>query len=199
MIKFDVILPGRGVMTANDFFNSIKGPMLNELRKVGRNDIRADFNATVATWVKKPKFEVHPSAAGNVLGISIRPDDMPIEGYSGDATHDDASPGRIWDWIDRGTGSEVGRKKYPIEVKDETKELCLPAFYTPKTTPKFVGSGPGGEGKSHPSGKKVLHPGIKPRLWTEEIAKQWTEKMPWIAAQLQDTMNDLVKKSGLGL
>lgn len=136
-----------------------------ELRKEALKTAQDGANwLKVATrnWSKKPRF---------VGRVTVRPDMIEAKiDISGSAK-------RIFIYIDQGTG-RYGKKKrpYPIpKVITPGKVLTFQTGYTPKTAPTAKGVNIGGTGAR--SGNwvrkiQVIHPGIKPRKFTEVVWKQ---------------------------
>lgn len=131
--------------------------LLNDFRRIVKNNqeqVRRDLKKTVSTWTKKPKFFVRSVRDPNNLEI--------IAGTENE----------LYQMLDRGTE--------PHEIKASTNKFLRfnPNAYTPKSTPKFIGSNTGGfAGTGETFAKKVMHPGTEPRLWVFTISEKVKSKL----------------------
>jgi hypothetical protein len=121
--------------------------LLNGQRKVG-NEIKQDFEKTVRTWRRKPKFEVLLSQARGRLSVLI-------------GTNDE-----VYAYVDRGTRPHL---IFPRRAK----ALRFRGVYTAKTVPGVIDSREGGASGDEVFAAGVAHPGTAPRRFEETIARKW--------------------------
>jgi len=150
-------------------------------------EIQEDFEKTVQTWKHKPKMQVrlkHPiklMADNATLEIKVGPD--PLD-----------SDTEIFTYVDLGT-----RGPYPIPKVGNTTAKPLyfqwggPGSYKAKTKPRVLGSTGGGPSGPMVSFKRVMHPGIEARKFSETIARRWGQLS---RKYLPKTMNKVVLASG---
>lgn len=145
--------------------DAVRLQLLNALRAEGRA-MRQDFWKTTASWKHKPKFEIRVS-----LKKTATSGESGVEVYTSD---------EVYGWVCGGTGTYVGKGKYPIRPKKirrdargrfrkTAKRLLFRTGYVPKTRPGVLGSGKGGAEGPYRSPKEVMHPGIKPRRFDEKV------------------------------
>ena len=148
---------------------------LTALHKMER-EIKKDYAKTTATWkAEKPKFDSAISLQGGPTLIV----DAGGEGLGV----------KKWNWTDQGT------KRHIIKARKKPRLFFMKGG-TPKTTPGFIGSNAGSKGTSPRSPKQVMHPGTKPRKWTDAITKKWNPKFK---RQMEDAMKIAAHKSGHGI
>jgi hypothetical protein len=70
-------------------------------------------------------------------------------------------------WVSEGT-----KGPYPITPKKPGGFLFFKSGGAPKTTPKSIYSGPGKPGNKWNKRKGVMHPGIEPRFFPENVLKE---------------------------
>lgn len=134
----------------------LQASMLGEIDKLF--NVEADngiafYNNKIKTWVNKTTFRKL---------VAVRPGRWSFSILHTSQT----KQGKIFDWVDKGTGSFAGGTAYPINPKNAPL-LRFTAPHSPKTL---------APGQSVPSGQKttvftkqVMHPGIKPRGFTKEL------------------------------
>jgi len=166
----------------------VRGKMLNAIRSAS-TELLGSFRKTTETWSAehKPKFVAHPSLANRMITAIITTDPPPMDGG---ATHDTATSGDIWRWVDQGT------EAHTISVGPDHKNLWLPSVWSPKTKPKTIASFPGSRGKQEKGPVSVRHPGIEAREFSATIAKESTE---WFRNRMQGELNYWAKESGLSM
>jgi len=150
--------------------NDVRLEMLNALRKSGRH-MKKDFNATTKTWKNKPEFE---------MAISLKTPPGPSVSVT--------TENEIYGYVDKGT-----KGPYEIRPKKPGGVLVFHPLSMPKTLPGIIGSGPGSTGADTAFAKKVIHPGIKARRFSKEIAKAHTPKF---ARLLNEALAKGIRKSG---
>lgn len=173
MIVFKAI-KSKGMRTAvfREEFNRAQREMAKEIKK--------DYVLTVRTWEhEKPKFETTTSIQGVGPTLAVTASGGPEKGV------------KKWMWIDEGT------KRHRIKPK-KAKYLRFTVPSSPKTQPRVIGSGTGSKGnKVIFMGKKgVMHPGTKPRKWTEIITQKWK---PIYTARMNEAIRAAAKQSGMGI
>lgn len=138
------------------------------------NAMQADFEKTTETWEHEVKFE---------QVISVDPDVEVLVG-----TDDE-----IYGYVNDGT------KPHPIFAK-RAKALRFQwggkGSYRPKTTPKIIGSKPGGPTGPIVHRPYVQHPGTKARKFDITIERKW--RAPF-KRRMEKAMSDAGKASGHGI
>jgi hypothetical protein len=158
-------------------FKAIKASRLKEKAMVrellngmamSEKDILADFQSTVATWKKKPKFEVVSDLNPSGPEILVGTDD------------------EIYGYVDRGTKPHIIR---PVKAKS----LVFRGNYTAKTTPRIIGSKAGGSSGPLVFSQEVRHPGTKAREFSETIQKK---QQPRFKRRMEKAMSRARTESG---
>ena len=122
-----------------------------EVNACGR-EIKADFEKTTKPWTHKVKFEVLRKYSGGELSVIVGTDD------------------EIYRFVDQGT------KRHPIP-KGGPGLLAFRPNYTAKTSPRIIGSQPGGaSGNRIVRFKQVMHPGTKAREFDKMIQAMWKSR-----------------------
>jgi len=147
--------------------------LLNAMRKAG-TQIKRDFEATVATWEEKPKFEELISLTGPGPVVLIGTDDE-IYRYVNDGTR----PHEIW------AGAYTG--------KSDKTVLAFSSQFVPKTQPGIIGSNPGFVGERDTFVPMVNHPGTEARNFDKVIQKK---REPWFKRQMEGAMSEARQASG---
>ena len=128
---------------------AFKQNILDELEAVG-NDIRRDYEKTVATWEKKPKFEVEISSSGSKHKADI------------------FTTNEIYGYVDYGT------PKRDIVPKN-AKVLRFPGTFSAKTIPGVISSLKGHSGPPIIYTSIVRDHEIKARGFSKAIQQKWIE------------------------
>lgn len=119
---------------------------------------KADFEKTVATWEHKPSFVITEEGNGE---FSVGTDD------------------EIYSFVDRGTD--------PYTIRPHGRVLKFSPGSRPKTRPGVITSGSGGRGGGVVYTRVVHHPGIKARLFTQQLAARWRRGVaPYVRAALEE-------------
>ncbi len=119
-----------------------------------RREIISDFRKTVRTWDHPVAFRSKVTREGNHLVLRV---------YTVDT---------IYLFVNEGTGQYTpGGEPYLIKSKRK-KHLTVRVDFTPKTQPGRIEATPGGYGDTVLLRKAVMHPGIRPRKFTEMIQKK---------------------------
>jgi len=137
--------------------------------KTTARDIRNDFQKTVSTWERKPKFEMIVAVGPNSIDIYVGTDD------------------EIYGYVDRGTKEHIIQPKKPGGV------LAFKSQYKPKTIPNMIGSRSGGSSGNTVFASWVIHPGTKARNFDKVIQKKWT---PIYKRRMEQAISRANKKSG---
>jgi len=126
--------------------HNVYGEMQRELEKYVK-DVKLDFDATVATWDRKPVFQTDVSVLPDIVSVKVWTDD------------------EIYGYVDKGTKSR--------DIKPKPgKRLAFWVGGTPKTRPRQDTAGPGSPGTKLivlPVGVPVHKHAIKARNFTKEI------------------------------
>lgn len=122
-----------------------------ELTAIGKR-YQATLSGFITDWDNRTRFRYETTVQGQ-WRVSIFHNSQSKEG-------------KIFDWVNNGTGEQAGGSKYPIRPHGDYP-LRFIAPHSPKTL---------APGQSPPSGVsetvftyQVMHPGIKPRKFTENV------------------------------
>jgi hypothetical protein len=141
---------------------------MNEISK----GINKDFQKTVKTWKKKPKFVTIKSLRGGNLEL-----------FNG-------TDNQVFQWVSDGT---KGPYLIPKQPKPPGTSLVFPSHFTPKTIPNITWSGAGSTAGPMVYAKQVTHPGIKARNFDKVIAKRWDKRFK---RRMEKAMRIAAQKSG---
>lgn len=141
----------------------IKMPNVMRIRKLMLEEIREELigigkgyqailSGFIADWDNRTRFHYETTVQGQ-WRVAILHDSQSKEG-------------KIFDWVNDGTGEQAGGSKYPIRPHGD-----YPLRFITPHNPKTLAPG-----QNPPSGARetvftyqVLHPGIKPRKFTENV------------------------------
>lgn len=146
---------------------------LNELAKVQRNTsvprLRRLFQQTVYGWSTKPSFGWAQVRTADEISITMYP-----QGPGAD----------IWEMLNEGT------RAHPITPTNK-RFLQFRPGYRAATSPGSIQSR-----RAYRSGKpvyarRVIHPGIEPRRFTESISEAYNN--PFMR-EMQDALNNVARK-----
>jgi hypothetical protein len=148
--------------------------IVKTLDKLG-NDMIGDYNKTTETWKVRPKFFKETEKAKEVWMLHVY--------YTN----------QIYAHVDLGTGQAAGNRGdwYPI-VAVNADALRYQINFTPRTTPKKLGSRTGGKFGPWRIVKSVEHPGITPREFTQTIADKY---IPQVRERILEGLNVDTSKS----
>jgi hypothetical protein len=134
--------------------DQIRLNILNALRAEGRI-IKRELEKTTTTWKgEKPKFDI-------AIGLDSR-DAILLVGPAGSQ-----KGAEKWIWLDEGT------KPHPIRAKNAPNLIFRHGSgFRPKTKVQTFASFPGANKGPWVSKKRVIHPGIKARKWSETIQRK---------------------------
>ena len=120
------------------------------LQEMGRQlkIIDGMYGATYKTWNHQPKFTKKFSSNRNRIVGQVTTIDV------------------IYSWVEDGTRRHIILPRSPSGV------LAFPSTQRAKTKPKTIGSGGGFKSSATSFRRFAVHPGIKPRKFTEEIVKR---------------------------
>jgi len=135
------------------------GPELEDIAEDSIKELQDD----IADWRTKPVFKSKVHVGKRVWRIRVHVDRR-------------TRAGKIFTWVDEGTGERGGGKAYDIFPKSPTGLLSFDVPYKPKSSPKVVPGAlspnfgnvnPGPE--AHLRLSHVRAKGIRPRNFTEEL------------------------------
>jgi hypothetical protein len=132
-----------------------------------------EFERTTRTWDHKPKFEATRDLSSS-SAVSI---------YVG--TND-----RVWNWVDEGTAKNG---PYLILPRKPGGRLAYQSEFSPKTSPGVLDSVAGGKSGDVVVRPFVIHPGVRARNFSVQIAR---EMEPKFKRELEDVMRDFATSSG---
>lgn len=141
--------------------------LLNGMRRMGTK-IKQDFEKTVATWKKKPKFEVMVSLTQPGPTVVVDTND------------------EIYRYVSEGT-------KPHIILPKRAKALAFKGTYTAKTVPGIIDARSGGASGADVFSQGVLHPGTQPRRFQKVIADKW--RAPF-KREMEKVMREVARDSG---
>lgn len=81
---------------------------------------------------------------------------------------------------------DQGTKPHVIRAKN-AKTLAFQAHYSPKTSPRWIGSRAGGPSGPMVYTPEVHHPGTEPRLLSQTVAEKWQKELPIILQRSVDS------------
>jgi hypothetical protein len=145
--------------------------ILNELRKVETLIVK-DYQATTATWNHKFTFEHGIKFPKGSPGVVVETDN------------------EIYGYVTYGTKPHIITAKRPGGV------LAFQSGYKAKTTPRVIGSGPGGPFGETVFARSVQHPGTEAREFHETILEKWE---PLFSDHMKDALDRGAKKCGHGM
>lgn len=137
----------------------LRDPALKQAAKEISNATLKEYRRTTATWSHKPKFETLTEVQGGELTQVTGTDDT------------------IYTYVDLGTGKAGGWRAddYPI-VPHGNYPLKFRAGYKAKTTPGTISSHAGGPFGAVVRARKVMHPGIKARNFSQSIQRYMSNR-----------------------
>ena len=152
--------------------------ILRNAMRVAARRIRKDFEATTKTWEHEVKFteSTHLSQSDPDQYVVVGTDDE-IYRYVNNGTR----PHEIW------AGAYTG--------KSDKKTLAFPTMFSPKTSPRVIGSTPGARGGPMAFAPMVHHPGTEAREFDKVIEEKRT---PWFKTLMEDAMREAARASGHG-
>lgn len=160
--------------------SGIQQALIAGMRDVGQK-IREDFQDTTKTWNHQPEFE--PPFPIPKVGL----DKITVTTETSD---------KIYNWVNTGTGTWLGKNLYPIVPHNPPKALAFPSQFIPKTFPGIVGSGVGFSGGDIRLAKGVMHPGVEPRDFEGHIGDK---NLGGFKLEMERAMKIAARKSGHGL
>ena len=135
------------------------GPELEDIAEDSIKELQSD----VADWKTKPLFKSKVHVGKRVWRIKVYVDRR-------------TRAGKIYTWVDKGTGERGGGKAYDIFPKNPNGLLSFDVPYKPKSSPKVVpGALSPNFGNVNPGPEAHLRlghvhaKGIRPRNFTEEL------------------------------
>lgn len=123
------------------------------------------YQKTTRTWKRQPKFYAERTARG----VTVNTDSQ------------------IFQWVDEGT-----KGPYPIVAK-RAKFLHFFSPYRAATKPRVIASYQARYGNVENFRRRVMHPGIKPRKFTDEISKRMQKRAAGI---MRKHINEAISMEG---
>lgn len=127
------------------------------LTKLGKNVLKT-FEGTTNNWNTKVKFDLKVTVNSSEAMIEITTDN------------------EIYGYVNEGTKPHVIRPK-------RARRLAFRTGYRPKTTPKSITSGPGGDSGPWVTAGVVHHPGTKARQFTKYVIVRYQDVFPVVIQQ----------------
>jgi hypothetical protein len=138
------------------FQKDIQDEVRKALNTLGDTSIK-DLNEQIADWDEKPKFDKKVSIGTKVWTLQVKVDAR-------------TKAGKIYNWVDKGTGSRGGHKDYVIKPKKKNGMLRFSWPNKPKSMPNPTIPGfPQSDVVRGVVTKQVIHPGIYPRNYTNRM------------------------------
>lgn len=140
---------------------TLRAELQTEMDFAGLALLRA-HNRFVTGFKNKPRFSLKKVLTRYEISVTVAVDKR-------------TKAGRIYNWIDKGTGRYgVKKRAYEIKPKPSNKSglLSFRTQYIPKTAPIAKVGGLGKAVGQRIRVKRVMHPGIKPRKFSQTIEKK---------------------------
>jgi hypothetical protein len=147
---------------------NMPGLVQNAIGELVQTEAVPLFGKTTATWTHKPTFEAVPTERGWAVK---------------------ATPEYPYAWVNRGT------KPHIIQARRATL-LRFTGPYHAKTKVNVIWSYKGGRGKVWVSKRRVKHPGIQARNFTDIIMRRVQARA---AGYVRDKLNEASYGAGTGL
>ena len=157
--------------------DAVRLELLNEMRKAA-TQVKKDFEKTVETWEKKPKFDTVIALGARGGSEILVGTDNEIYRYVNEGT----KPHLIWAGIYTG--------------KSNKRVLAFRSQFRPKTKVRVLKSYRGYKGGPTIKRPYVQHPGTKAREFDEVIAEK---RRKWFKRRMETAMRRGAKKSGHGI
>jgi len=150
-----VVIQIKGIKPKKLQIEAIRSELEKALVAEGE-DVKKLYEQTTRTWRHKPDFEVLTDLGANDATVLVGTDD------------------EIYQYVDKGTRAHrIIARRAPA--------LRFQLGFTPKTTPGVIGSGRGKRFGAMVRPKSVMHPGTKPRNFSETIQaarkRKFTQRM----------------------
>jgi hypothetical protein len=172
-VKFKSIKPGA-------YKEKAMLDLLSESIKELGELIVQDFELVTEGWQgERPHWKSVYRAGANFVQVTVEPVEKESEGAL------------KWLWLDEGT------PPHAINPKPDNKRglLFFMSEYTAGSTPGVTRTSPGESGGFLVAARGVMHPGIEPRHWTQDLQDEW---QPEFEIWAQDLMEDIAEVSGHG-
>jgi len=108
------------------------------------NEAQRLFRGTVRTWRDKPVFDMDVDVSRDRVAVVVGTDN------------------KVYGWVNAGTPA------HPIVARNASV-LAFPAASTSKTEPGSLQSGPGSRSGDMVFRRRVMHPGIRARRFTDRV------------------------------
>ena len=139
----------------------LRAELKAETRKHGK-EVRAEFEQVVSDWSSRnrPKFVLKQEINEREIRVEVRP-------------YRRRKASRVFSWVDQGTRPHTIRPRRRRPKSRTRKRLAFRLDYKPHTLP--IAKAHVGDGQKHGdwvTPMVVRHPGIKPRLFSQEIERK---------------------------
>jgi hypothetical protein len=164
---------------ANMFQKDIQDEVRKALNTLGDTSIK-DLTEQIADWEDKPKFSKNVAIATKVWTLQVKVDSR-------------TKAGKIYNWVDKGTGSRGGHKDYVIKPKKKNGMLRFSWPNHPKSMPNpGIPGFPQSDAVRGVITREVIHPGIYPRGFTNTmLAKLKANK----SGSFRNTLEAAIKRA----
>jgi len=168
MARKDTAMPSRRTGSVRQKLYALDKQLQKELILLSTNfgeEVAAALSRGTRKWHNKPAFINEVKVSKKLIKVTVKP----VKNKAG----------QIFLFVEKGTG-KYGPKKRPYQIpkvpKPETT-LRFQTKYSALTKPVGIfGAGSGKKSGPWRSAKVVMHPGIKPRFFTQAFFKQTTPR-----------------------
>jgi hypothetical protein len=151
--------------SANVMHNIVRKEVRQALQELA-DKTKKELEDYVKDWEEKPKFTVKVGVSDEQWYIDVK-------------VNRRNKIGRIFTWVDKGTGKRGGGKSYFIRPKKRNKSgwLRFTVPHSPKTLPfPTIAGFPANEPFRKVKTYLVIHPGIYPRNFTTRVHNKLAER-----------------------
>lgn len=145
--------------------------VLHAMERVGAK-IKKDFDATVITWTRKPKFIIKPHFSEAFIGVEVFTEDQ------------------VYSWVNYGT------KPHDIFIRSK-KALLFPGVYRAKTSPGVIASYTGEKSERDVFSPYALNVHIEARKFDVVIREKWDAQE--LQNEVDQAFAKYVEATGYGL
>lgn len=165
---------------AKMFQKDIQTEVRTALNTLGDTSIK-DLNEQISDWETKPKFDKKVSIATKTWTLQVKTDMR-------------TKAGKIYNWVDKGTGKRGGHESYHIKPKKKNGILRFSWPNKPKSMPNPTIPGfPQSDAVRGVVTKEVIHPGIFPRGYTARMLAKL--KNPKQVGGFRNTIEAAIKRA----
>lgn len=176
MIKLTIVrLPRSGALRHRDIHNEVR----TSLAKLGEASAEKLTNE-LEGWNEKPTFKSKAIVSSKRWALTI-------------SVSEKGKIGKIYKWVDKGTGSRGGNEAYVIRPLRKDGMLAYVVPHHPFTLPNPTVPGFPPTGPEHlVMRKEVIHPGIYPRNFTKTMVETLKGRKP---GSFNSVVNAAVKRA----